>query len=544
MFDNNFQHVIRLLLTDLGGDRAREVLKYLDECDFDRIASMAIDPNDYDDADSFFKDYQAVELLRKLNLPSETKALEEKAIQTFFECEAACYQTNLRLKPLCQNYYGEERYLIPFIQECKDFIAGVLGPVPDTLLPLFGKGATFKDRVPLTTIPDKLSTRPTVTSDCYTVVRHLFEQTAWSHATWECEGIWAPRPPEFVRGNRFTTIPKDTQKRRGICVEPSLNVSYQLAVGKHLKSRLKLKAGLDLSGAPSENIASVGQLLHRKLACEASVKRHLATVDLSNASDTVSLEIVRLLLPPVWFDLLDSLRSKFTLLRGKWYKLEKFSSMGNGFTFELETLIYASLVKACGGEIGHNSFIYGDDIICPVDVAAKLLPVLRFFGFTPNKKKTFLHGGFRESCGGDYFNGKAVRPHYIKELPYEPQDWIKLANGLRRVGRADPNDVARWYKFKRSWNRALANLPAHIRRLRGPDWLGDLVIHDDVWHGELFDDGIWRWRGYAPVAHPVSLEHFRPNVALAAALLGVPSDGPIPRGNVAGYKVKWIPSLN
>lgn len=259
MFDCNFQHVVRLLLTDLGGDKASEVLSYLDDANLDRIAAMAVDPNDYDNAESFFRDYQAVELLRKLDLPSETARLEEKAIQTFFECEAACYITNQRLKPLCQNYYGEERYLIPFIQECKDFIAEVLGPVPNTLLPGFGKGATYGDRVPFTTIPDKLSSRPTVTYDCYSVVQQLLEETAWSHAMWECNSDWAPRPPEFIRGNRFTTVPKDTQKRRGICVEPSLNVSYQLAVGARLKQRLKLKAGLDLSGAPSENIASGGK---------------------------------------------------------------------------------------------------------------------------------------------------------------------------------------------------------------------------------------------------------------------------------------------
>lgn len=543
MFDSNFQHVVRLLLTDLGGDVAKEVLTHLENHDLGRLAAMAIDPSTYQDADLFFRDYQAVELLRKLNLPSETKRLEEKAIQTFFESEAACYQTNRRLKPLTENYYGDERFLVEFVQKCKDFIADCLGPVPDVLIPSFGKGATYGDRVPLTTIPDKMTSSPTVTDDCYAVVRPMFDRTAWSRAMWECEGVWSPRPPSFVRGNRFTTIPKDTTKRRGICVEPSLNVSYQLAVGAHLKDRIRLKLGLDLSGPPSENVASVGQLLHRELAREASVKRHLATVDLSNASDTVSLELVRLFLPPVWFDLLDNLRSKFTLLRGKNYKLEKFSSMGNGFTFELETLIFAAIIHGCGGRVGHNSFVYGDDIICPLDVAANLLPALRFFGFTPNKKKTFLSGGFRESCGGDYFDGKAVRPHYIKELPYEPQDWIKLANGLRRVGLADPGDVVRWFSFKRSWHRALANIPAHIRRLRGPTWLEDLVIHSDSDAGVLFDDGIWRWRVYAPIAHPVSLEHFRPNVALAAALLGVPSDGPLPRNNVSGYKVKWVPQL-
>lgn len=548
MFESNFQRVVSLLLTDLGGDIAKQVLASVEtDGNLDRIAAMAIDPSCYSDADSFFRDYQAVELLRKLDLPTMVGGLEEKAFETFLACELACAETNQRLRPLADNYYGSlgdaAARVIPFIQSCKDFIAEVLGPVPQQLTPSFGKGATYSDRVPLTTIPDKMSSRPTVTDDCYAIVRHEFERTAWSHAIWECEGRWAARPPEFVRGNRFTTVPKDTQKRRGICVEPSINVGYQLAVGKHLKGRLKTVAGLDLSGPPSENVLSVGQLLHRELARQASIDGSYATIDLSNASDTVSFELVRLLLPTAWFELLDQLRSRFTYANGKWYALSKFSSMGNGFTFELETLIFAALIHGCGGKVGVNAFVYGDDLIVEPNVARDLLPCLRMFGFTPNKRKTFLAGSFRESCGGDFFNGKAVRPHYIKELPNEPQDWIKLANGLRRVGRNDPNDVVRWYRFRRAWFSVLSNLPTHIRRLRGPEWLGDLVIHDDTWPSVLGDDGIWRWRVYAPVATPISLDHFRPSVQLAAALIGVPSEGPIPRENVAGYKVKWVPSL-
>lgn len=548
MFESNFQRVVQLLLTDLGGEVSKNILSNLGEVDLlDRIAAMVIDPAHYDDPDSFFRDYQAVELLRKLELPSNTRRLEQKAVDAFYSCEATCYLTNQRLKPFLEDYYGdlgdEALRMIPFIQKCKDFVAFVLGPVPKELVPIFGKGATYSDRVPLTTIPDKMSNRPTVTDDCYATVRQMFERTAWSRATWECDSGWTSRPPEHIRGNRFTTVPKDTQKRRGICVEPSLNVSYQLAVGAHLKKCLRERAGLDISGSPDDNILSTGQILHRELARVASIDGLAATVDLSNASDTVSTALVRLLLPRAWYELLDSLRSKFTRIGDKWVRLEKFSSMGNGFTFELETLIFSALIQGVGGVIGENSFVYGDDIICPTDVAVDLLPCLRFFGFETNPRKTFLAGNFRESCGGDFFKGKAVRPHYIKELPNEPQDWIKLANGLRRVGRHDPCDVVRWYRFRRAWFCALSNLPTHIRKLRGPEWLGDLAIHDDVWPSVLGKDGIWRWRVYAPVQVHVPWEHFRPSVQLAAALYGVPSEGPTPRQNVSGYKVKWVPAL-
>lgn len=547
MFDCNFQHVVQLLLTDLGGSVSQRVLSELRDGKLDNLGAIPVDPSSYDCPDKFFRDYQAVELVRKLNVPSDTIRLTKAAVDTFYTCEAECYQTNLRLKPLVDNYYGDlgnaALCVIPFIQKCKDFIADVLGSIPEELVPTFGKGATFNDRVPLTTIPDKMSNRPTVTYDCYAVTQVMFDRTAWSRAIWDSDSCWAARPPEYVRGNRFSTVPKDSTKRRGICVEPSINLGYQLSIGAHMKRRLKLM-GLDLSGPPKENVLSVGQILHRELARAGSIDGSWSTIDLSNASDTVSTQLVKLLLPAAWFELLDSVRSKFTQVDGKWVLLEKFSSMGNGFTFELETLLYASLAHACGGNVGGDAFVYGDDIICRPKVAVELLPVLKFFGFTPNKKKTFLTGNFRESCGGDFFKGKAVRPYYIKELPNEPQDWIKLANGLRRVGLADPNDVVRWYKFRRAWFRALSYLPTTVRRLRGPEWLGDIVIHDDTHAGELFSDGIWRYRCYAPVTQPVSLDHFRPRVQLAALLCGVPSEGPIPRGNVAGYKVKWVPGFD
>lgn len=539
MFESNFQRVVTRLLSDLGGQFSHEVLKCIESGNIVGVRQLIVDPSSYTDAETFFRDYQCVELLKKIDLPANVKELTKRAEDAFWECESACCLTNARMNGPLNNHYGDFKdpgSVINLIDACKAFIRKVLGPVPDELTPCFGKGATYSTRAPLTTVPDKMTERPSVTRDCYDLIGPFFERSAWARAA---RGFDASliAPVDIVRGNRFTTVAKDLSKRRGICIEPDLNVSFQLPVGRILKEKL-LRVGIDLRGDPS-NGPTTGQMLHRDLAKHGSRDGTLATIDLSNASDTIARRLVELLLPPPWFQLLDALRSKTTEIAGKRVFLEKFSSMGNGFTFELETLLFCAFVQAVGGKLGVDSFVYGDDIIVPSDIARDLLSVLDFFGFTPNAKKTYLTGPFRESCGGDYFLGQAVRPHYIKKLPEAPQDWIGLANGLRAAGFA-PENVIRWYRFQGAWRQALENLPTRIRRLRGPSILGDAVIHDCSWRTVLID-GVFHVRAYVPVINALSWHHFRPNVQFAAFLYGVPSEGPIPRGSVGGYREKLIP---
>ena len=163
------------------------------------------------------------------------------------------------------------------------------------------------------------------------------------------------------------------------------------------------------------------KLRHMRLARLASAGRlSCATIDLSNASDTVAYQLVKLVLPPDWFELLISLRAPFTDMDGKRVRLEKFSSMGNGFTFALETLLFWTLCDTVSNGEAQVLRVFGDDIIVDTAHAKACVKALEFFGFTPNAKKTFLEGPFRESCGGDYFNGVSVRAVYVKNLPDEP----------------------------------------------------------------------------------------------------------------------------
>jgi hypothetical protein len=55
-------------------------------------------------------------------------------------------------------------------------------------------------------------------------------------------------------------------------------------------------------------------------------------------------------------------------------------------------------------------YVYGDDIIVPSEWYHLAVEGLTLSGFAVNDAKSFYRGPFRESCGGDYLNGKDVVP--------------------------------------------------------------------------------------------------------------------------------------
>lgn len=535
------ERVVLALCEDTGTPRAQTVFMMVKHREYGQLIKLITDPGHYSTPERYYLDACVSELLRKYSgfkIPGIDKAAV--ALKNFYSCEQACANTNARLSKFLNNGPFEDPSdlrIFESIERMKKWISETLGGLPswETLAARFGPGATFRDVGKYITVPDKITARPTMTSLC-AIMLPLWERTWWAKALLESSPDQSH--PEYVRGNRFTTVPKDAVKDRGIAIEPGLNVYFQLGVGDAIKRRL-LRVGIDLKD---------GQDVHRRVACEASSRGHYSTIDLSNASDTVSKNLVKILLPKGWFDLLDTLRSPNTLVDGKWIHLQKFSSMGNGYTFELETLIYSAIVQeACylsgvKAPSGAGSWVYGDDIILPSQASATMLTLLRFFGFTPNEGKTFTSGPFRESCGGDYFNGKAVRPHYLKDEPNEPAEWIALANGIRRLGRKDSGGDFHWSIVQRAWLRALDAIPVNIRRLRGPEDLGDLVIHDDRerWFKRRTRDCRTFVKTWMPFTEALPLHHWRGPVVFACALYGVPSDGVIPRDNVAGYREKWV----
>jgi len=511
---------------------------------WDELSVMEVRPSDYPSANSYYADRVVVDMLRKdQSLPTSWDR-REAATQNFWKAERSCYRANERLAPYLEgvSHPSCEEAVSRFIRLCRKNVRFLLGSSPppvENLQGRFGPGSTFGDRGKLITLPDKMQSQPTVNNGGTTWLQ-TWGQTAWGKS---CAA--SKRDEVIVRGNRFLTVPKDCRKDRGIAVEPSINVYYQLALGRVMRRRLASR-GLDLD---------FGQEVHRRVACEASKEGHMCTIDLSNASDTVCNNLVKLLLPTDWYEALSSLRCQFTLVDNHWVRLEKFSSMGNGYTFELETVLFAAIAAAVlehhdvPPNFGGNVLVFGDDIIVPSSLGPEVLAALKFFGFAANEDKTFLDGPFRESCGGDYFLGADVRPHYIKEEVTEPQHLIVLANALWRLRKKAQGKLSESLRIVRF--KVLDQLPSHIRALRGPEELGDCVIWDDesFWRPRI-QHSVRYFDAYLPVrGDPVSWKYFDPDVVLATALYlaGSRADsqddisrGISSRGDVTGYRIKRV----
>lgn len=258
---------------------------------------------------------------------------------------------------------------------------------------------------------------------------------------------------------RYTSVPKTALTERPIAIEPTLNVFLQLGVDRVIKGRLKRRWGIDLSS----------QELNRTLALEGSLSNELVTLDLSGASDTVSRGICYLLLPPLWYDLLDDLRSKKIRLPKivEPVELKKFSAMGNGFTFALETVIFTALIRAAMRRTGTkgNYNAYGDDLIIPTAAYSYLQSLLSLFGFVVNDSKSFASGPFRESCGKDYLSGTLVRPVFLKKTVQTVQDLFYLYNSLFKLEQ-DYWQFGLSFEATRKW--LFRFIPIEFRSYYGP----------------------------------------------------------------------------
>jgi hypothetical protein len=225
---------------------------------------------------------------------------------------------------------------------------------------------------------------------------------------------------ELVNESELFTVPKASEIDRVACKEPEVNMYLQRAIGNHIRKRLRQK-GIDL------NDQSINQNLARK-----ALALGLATIDLSAASDSITEQLVVNWLPPEWFMLLNDLRVHSTKIDGKIHSLSMFSSMGNGFTFELESLLFWALTRAIArlSRVKGKISVYGDDIICPAVLGPRLQRVFAWYGFKLNSSKSNWTGGFRESCGKHYYRGWDVTPFYIRGPVRSQMDLIRLLNQL------------------------------------------------------------------------------------------------------------------
>lgn len=457
----------------------------------EQLVNLECDPLRYGCGSSFALDYQATKLLSKANFLVGLPSPREKAIQKFRESEDACRATNRRLvNPGAVRPYGFDSIFHAAIR----YIASVLGEVPyDSIIEScgWGPGVSSSCKGQRTTGYDKFTSVPEVTPDLQLVVHHVINAWhPWSATILQAqdEETGLPLPCSLipyglptVRGNKVAFVPKNSKTDRAIAVEPTVNCFVQKGIGSVIRRKLR-RAGVDLSD----------QGRNRALARRGSVDGSLCTIDLESASDTISLELVRRLLPPAWFDLLDRARSKFGTFDGKTFFWEKFSSMGNGFTFELESLIFWALTRAIADEASSDEpvSVYGDDIICESRLFGRVSEIFAHCGFKVNVLKSFSHGPFRESCGEDFYRNLNVRPFFFKEEPTTPFEWLVIANALRVHSTRQTEGMFSDRMYRDAWRYCISQIPRKLRFFGPMNANGVIWIHESektfcTWNGSV-----------------------------------------------------------
>lgn len=255
---------------------------------------------------------------------------------------------------------------------------------------------------------------------------------------------------------KVVSVPKTMKTSRIICVEPTaMQFAQQLTAARLVKSlrRVGLYKHLNFDD----------QTPNQRAAHRGSILGDVATVDLSEASDRVSVKLVSAVFrhsPMILRHLYGCRSTRAMMPDGTIFHLRKYASMGSALTFPVEAVCFLMIClaavcdqRAVFNRLGRpksleafekarkDILVFGDDIVVPADCIVKTTEYLEAFGLKVNSKKTFFQGGFRESCGHDYFNGVLVTPVYLRQDPPKSSrdaskfvSWVHMGNRLFKNG--------------------------------------------------------------------------------------------------------------
>lgn len=241
---------------------------------------------------------------------------------------------------------------------------------------------------------------------------------------------------------RLTFVPKDITKARSICMEPILQQYLQQG------TRLWLEAAIERHYIFNCMVRLSDQTLNQRRACEGSSDGTLDTIDLSNASDSVAVDVVKRVFPSkILYWLLATRSSTVILPGGTSRRVIKFAPMGSALCFPVQTILYSAIALMAGllwsldlteddmplltkvdieeainrfFDIHHTRarkhllslpVVYGDDIVCDQRTTSNIIRLLTACGLIVNTRKSFTgHDSYRESCGEHYMGGERVTP--------------------------------------------------------------------------------------------------------------------------------------
>lgn len=385
------------------------------------------------DRHAFAAEYLLHHLLRKSpNIPGRSdEERKSSALSSFFTSEEDCRSIN---RQFAGGWVPKLEGHPWFFSRVREHVQEIMGPLQtsrsvNTVKPLeriaqlmkHGNGAAVGITSREASLPLKFGTQPvTVSPRLHPYAKTIMGEHWYNKVVAQSRLVINPH-------SVWACVPKSFKTFRGIDIQAGLNVYAQLGVGRYLKERL-MRFGCDLKEGWRRN---------NRLASLAA-ERLLATIDLKAASDSISYGLVKALVSEEWFTLLELLRHDMTEIDGIGpVRLEKFSAMGCGFTFELESIIFLAIARSIVPKSEwSNIAVFGDDIIVPQKHAHELLKGLELLGFKANAEKSFLGGNFFESCGGHYYtepSGKVcdVTPFSLTGASPGVPYLLTMANHLR-----------------------------------------------------------------------------------------------------------------
>jgi hypothetical protein len=325
---------------------------------------------------------------------------------------------------------------------------------------------------------------------------------------------WTPARGISSRVSLLRFVPKNLRVSRSICMEPNTLMFFQQGVEREM---LRL---LD-SSVLHRFIDIRNQQRNQDLACYGSFTAEIDTLDLSSASDSVSLDLVRKIFPASWLLPMLATRSHSVQLPdGSYHRMMKFAPMGSALCFPTQCIIftcvciYAASLRTYEIESSEQSFldwlpknlafvidlfndecggsrvfqplaVYGDDICIDSRLTDIVKSILARLGFRVNHDKSFTGSqSFRESCGGFFLSGHDITPLLFRVegarrllTPACVASLVHLINGayqngMRTLYRFGRQAVMTWGIGARFRNKASTQNP--IPYVSNPDAFGIL----------------------------------------------------------------------
>ncbi len=363
---------------------------------------------------------------------------KESAVELFLECEQEVAQTKWS-RELLDEFRAMSRLAFGSVLTEMDRLV-----YENDLLPKHGPGSTADG------LEGNLKWTQLEWTERLEEVFHCVDYLIPNYRYHSELGIANFLEPSDERPVKVTLVPKTPKTPRIIAIEPTCMQFMQQAIAVPLTNLLQ-SSRIGRYGVDNPSFGLLGfreQGPNRDLAKHGSLSGELATLDLSEASDRVSNELVLAMMQDFpWLSKgIQACRSTRALLPGDrgMVPLSKFASMGSALCFPIEAMVFLTVVllgiaDAQSARLSSHDVsrlrgrvrIYGDDIIVPVDYVRCVISRLEAFGLKVNYGKSFWTGKFRESCGGDYYDGEDVTPVRVRRvLPTSRTDVKEIVSAV------------------------------------------------------------------------------------------------------------------